>query len=261
MKKLVLVTLFVWIIALLVMPAKAQQKPVAKPATAKAKPQSSAVASSKLTTKSTAAKPTVTRPATAAKPAPATKPVAESTPAETTSPAAETKPVADKTSTPVGKTAYAKQSSPRASSSRNAYLNAGLGLGSYVYAGIPIGASFEVDIQDNISVGGSFDFASSGYDYGRYTFMYFGARGSYHLGELLNVDSKFDPYVGLSLGFRTARYKDTHGRGYDYVNSYGNGLFFAGYIGSRYLFSEKLGAFAEVGYGVAALRLGITAKF
>ncbi|MDB5241203.1 MAG: hypothetical protein JWP57_1828 [Spirosoma sp.] len=140
--------------------------------------------------------------------------------------------------------------------SRNKYLNVGVGLASYYGGGLPLGASFEVDIKDNISVGGSVDYLR--YSYG-YNFIYFGARGSYHLGELLNVqDSKFDPYVGATLGFRHSGYANTYG--YDY-GAYNSGLFLGAHIGSRYYFGDKVGGFAEVGYGVSALRIGVTAKF
>jgi len=145
------------------------------------------------------------------------------------------------------------------------FLNAGLGIGSFAYRGLPLGASFEVGIKENISVGGFADYATYGYNYGgykwRYTFLFFGARGSYHLGEILNLnEKKFDPYAGLSLGVRTAHYKDNAGYNDGYTSPYGSGLFLGVHVGGRYMFSEKIGGFAEVGYGVAALRLGATIK-
>ncbi|GAB3275401.1 hypothetical protein GCM10027347_48740 [Larkinella harenae] len=146
------------------------------------------------------------------------------------------------------------------------FLNAGIGLGAYTYRGLPIGASFEYTIKDNISVGGSFDFARYGYSSGGYkwnhTFLFFTARGTYHFGELLNVsDSKFDPYAGVSLGVRTSSYRDNYGYSGDYYSPYGNSVFLGMHVGSRYMFSEKFGGFAEIGYGVAVLRVGLTAKF
>lgn len=147
---------------------------------------------------------------------------------------------------------------------RNRYLNAGVGLAAYYGGGLPLGASFEVDVTKNISVGGSFDYLRYRYDsyysygYG-YNVFYVGARGSYHLGEALRVrDKKFDPYVGASLGYRHTGYS-----GYDYYGGYGygNGLFIGLHVGSRYMFSPTVGAFAEVGYGVSALKLGVSAKF
>lgn len=146
------------------------------------------------------------------------------------------------------------------------FLNAGIGLGTYTYRGLPIGASFEYTVKDNISVGGSFDFSRYGYNSGgykwSYTFLFFAARGTYHFGEILNIsDSKFDPYAGLSLGVRTSSYRDNAGYSGDYYSPYGNSVFLGLHAGARYMLSEKIGAFGEVGYGVAALRLGVSAKF
>ena len=151
-----------------------------------------------------------------------------------------------------------------AASGRHKYLNLGIGLATYYGGGLPVGASFEVDVKNNFSVGGSVDYFRYGYNNGynwHYNFAYLGARGSYHLGEALGVtDKKFDPYIGATLGFRYAGYSDTYG--YDnYSSPYNSGLYLGVHLGSRYMFSEKVGGFAEVGYGVSALRLGLTAKF
>lgn len=151
---------------------------------------------------------------------------------------------------------------------RDKYLNVGVGMAAYTAGGLPIGASLEVGIKDNISVGGFFDYAHYGYKSGgykwNYNFMYFGARGSYHLSEAveaLNLDaSKFDPYAGLSLGARTVSYKDNVGNE-SFSSPYSSGMIFGIHAGSRYYITDKVGAFAEVGYGVSALKLGVTAKF
>jgi len=144
-------------------------------------------------------------------------------------------------------------------------LNAGIGLGAFSAGGLPIGVSFEKGITDQISVGGFADYARYGYRVGgykwNYSFVYVGARASYHLGETLNLtNSKLDPYAGASIGFRSASYRDNTGYN-DYVSPYNSGIFLGIHIGGRYQFSEKLGVFAEAGYGVAALKVGLTAKF
>ncbi|MDX5420410.1 MAG: hypothetical protein LPK09_14440 [Hymenobacteraceae bacterium] len=153
---------------------------------------------------------------------------------------------------------------------KDKYLNAGIGVAAYTAGGLPVGASFEVGIKENISVGGFVDYARYGHRYGgykwNYNFLYFGARGSYHLSDILEEtlglesNDRFDPYTGLSLGMRTVSYKDNLG-GESYVSPYSSGVFFGVHAGSRYFFTEKIGGFAEVGYGVSALKLGVTAKF
>ena len=164
--------------------------------------------------------------------------------------------------------AYVFAPSQSQAQNRDKYLNVGIGLGAYNAGGIPIGASLEVGIKENISVGGFFDYSRYGRNFGgyrwSYNFLYFGARGSYHLGDLLKEleisNDKLDPYAGLSIGIRTVSYSDNVG--YDnYVSPYSGGILLGLHVGSRYMFTERLGGFAEVGYGVSALRLGLTAKF
>ncbi|WP_052354276.1 hypothetical protein [Flectobacillus major] len=61
-------------------------------------------------------------------------------------------------------------------------LNLGLGLNSYYTGGVPIGASFEVGIDKDLSVGANVDYLStSNYGY-RFTALYFGGRGSTSTG-------------------------------------------------------------------------------
>lgn len=141
------------------------------------------------------------------------------------------------------------------------FLNATVGLNSYYSTGLPLGASFEVGITDAISVGGQADYASGNYGAGLgFTAFYIGARGAYHLGEILKINSdKVDVYGGLGLGYRSFSWKDGYnGVGY----SYGNGLDFNYFIGGRYFFSDNIGAVLELGYsGVSNARAGLTFKF
>ncbi len=141
-------------------------------------------------------------------------------------------------------------------------LNVGVGLSSY-YFGTPFGVSYESGINENISVGGQFDYnsgKSSGLADWGYTAFYVGARGSYHLAPLLKLnDDKIDLYAGLGLGYQSFKWNDSsYGFGY----SYGNGIFFNYFIGGKYYFTEKIGAFVELGYtGLSSSRLGLAVKF
>ncbi len=145
-------------------------------------------------------------------------------------------------------------------------LNLGIGVNSYYGGGIPIGISFEHGFSAKISFGASLDYFS--YNYGtiygtdyRFKAIYFGARGSYHFSELLNLrEEKVDLYGGLSLGFRSFSWD---GQAYSNVdNTYGNGLFLGVHAGARYYFSPGFGAFLELGaLGSSNARVGITLKF
>lgn len=152
------------------------------------------------------------------------------------------------------------------------FLNAGIGLGGgYGYGGlgsyggfnrgIMLGASFEVGVYKNITVGGFADYRRLSFnglgvnDYG-VNYIYFGARGSYHFNELLSLATdKADLYAGIGIGYLSANYDDAYFGGYN-----GGGVFLPIHIGGRYFFSEKVGGFAEVGSSSAPLKLGVTFK-
>jgi hypothetical protein len=160
-------------------------------------------------------------------------------------------------------TAYSRNRSYRSSSSgsHTKYLNLGLGLATYYGGGLPVGASFEVDVKNNFSIGGSFDLLHYSYGYysGGYNYMFFGARGSYHLGDALGVqDNKFDPYIGATLGFR---YTGNSYSDYYYYSGYNNGLYLGIHLGARYMLSDHVGLYSEIGYGVSVLKGGLTVKF
>ena len=86
-----------------------------------------------------------------------------------------------------------------------------------------------------------------------------GARGSYHFNELLNVDNpKVDIYGGAMLFYRGFSSKYT-GSGTPYDYNFG-GIDFALHAGGRYMFSQAIGAYAELGYGISPLQLGVTVQ-
>lgn len=141
------------------------------------------------------------------------------------------------------------------------FLNAGVGLGGYGgwgYLGtgsIALGASLELGVAKNITAGvaGTFrTFSNVGSSY------VIGARGSYHFNEILNInDDKVDLYAGLGLGYSGFSWKSSYA---GIVGSNGSVVMLA-HLGGRYFFANNLGAFAEVGYGVAPLQVGVTFKF
>lgn len=142
-------------------------------------------------------------------------------------------------------------------------LNIGLGLGSTFATGDtsipPIGASFEYGIKDEISIGGYLGYSASeqkvvGFT-AKYSYTIIGVRGSYHYDFLGN--EKLDTYGGLMLGYNIAGV-DWDGPG---NAASAGGVSYSLYVGGRYAFTEKIGAFAELGYGIAYLQLGANIKF
>lgn len=145
-------------------------------------------------------------------------------------------------------------------------LNVGFGLGNNLVAGNqtvpPIGASFEYGIKDEISIGGYLGYTSSEFATGfggdwTYAYTIIGARGAYHYDFLGN--EKIDTYGGVMLGYYivSVDYGDSGITTGGATNSFA----FAGFIGGRYAFTDKIGAFAELGYGIALLQLGANIKF
>ncbi len=145
------------------------------------------------------------------------------------------------------------------------YINAGIGLGTFGFTGtggLPITASFEHGFSDKISAGLSVGLVSTKYSsYWKYNYFVVGARGSYHFNELLNVNNdKVDVYGGATLFYRGYSVKYT-GPDDWYGKSSSGGLDFAIHAGGRYYFAENFGAFAELGWGISPLQLGLTLKF
>jgi len=152
-------------------------------------------------------------------------------------------------------------------------LHLGVGLGTFYGSGYrtvlpPLNVSYEKGITENIGVGAYAGYASSRYNYGfsdyhwTYNYLIFGARGVYHYDLFKNP--KLDTYGGIMLGFTIANakfhsdnplYKES-----DYTSPASGGLTWSGFVGARYQFKEKLGAYAELGYGVSVLNLGIRLK-
>jgi hypothetical protein len=140
------------------------------------------------------------------------------------------------------------------------FLNVGIGLGGwggigYGGGGLGFGAALDFGVAKNITVGGLA--AYRGYSgYGAY--YSFGARGSYHFNEILQLSNdKIDLYAGLGLIYSGWSWNESF---VGLRGSYG-GVGLGGHVGGRYFFSEKIGAFAEAGFGVAPLQLGLTVKF
>ncbi|WP_395053412.1 hypothetical protein [Flavobacterium sp.] len=134
----------------------------------------------------------------------------------------------------------------------------GIGLGSDF--GTPIGASFEYGISETFGVGAYIGYASKTYpvftDSYKVTSTLFGARGNYHF----YTEDKIDVYGGAILGYNSASAKWEGNNNSPILATYG-GVVYGGVVGGRYYFTESIGAFAEAGYGIGYLTVGIVAKF
>jgi hypothetical protein len=241
-------------------PAMAQTKPVAKPAAAK----STTTAAKPATT---AAKPAASKaPAAATKPTPAAQPAA----AVEEAPAAPAKTTAAKAPAKSAPKAASGNEFGKGSTAANLGVGFGLGYGYGIFSGVrstpALSLSVERGIIDDIgpgviSVGGLVGYKSYSWKSGSYKSSWknfiVSARGAYHYNILDNP--KVDTYAGLSLGVRVESYSSNY---YDYDNSYGGATLTSGiFIGGRYMLTDNIGAFGELGYDMSYLKLGLTARF
>jgi outer membrane protein W len=141
----------------------------------------------------------------------------------------------------------------------------------------PVGLTYEYGLSENISAGLQVGYStlknvqttkdgiSTGKDYvvtQKLNQLSILVRGNYHFGE----SEKFDPYVGLGLGYGNFKYTET-----DNDSQQANALStfklpsafgITGQLGAKYYFSPGIGAYAEIGYLAGSfVQLGITAKF
>lgn len=146
----------------------------------------------------------------------------------------------------------------------NFLLGVGIG-GGYYYSsggGVPLMVSGEYCFTDNLSIGGYLGYTTwnwSRYDI-RYTFIDFGARGSYHFNEVFGItNKKVDVYGGGFLGFVTSSYSNNNNVVYN--DGYDGGVRAGIHAGARYYFASKVAGYAEVGVGYVPVSIGLTFKF
>jgi hypothetical protein len=134
--------------------------------------------------------------------------------------------------------------------------------GSYEYGivEIPMGSQ----LTGVISVGGylgasmsKYEFYGNSSEYYLTTNVIIGARGNYHF----IFHDKLDTYAGLWLGVDVVSEK-WKGSGSDPNLDYAStGVTGGAYAGARWLFSDNFGVYAEIGYLISVLNVGVTFKF
>lgn len=94
----------------------------------------------------------------------------------------------------------------------------------------------------------------------RYTII--GARGAYHYNGFSNIP-ELDLYAGAMLSYNILSYSYTDANGNRYKArgaNWNSGLGLTGFLGGRWFFKDNLAAYAEVGYGISALSIGVSFK-
>jgi hypothetical protein len=82
-----------------------------------------------------------------------------------------------------------------------------------------------------------------------------GAGGVFHYPFINNLDT----YIGAMIGYNIASASE-YGDPGSYTPVSAGGLVLSAYVGARYYFSEHVAGFAQLGYGVAYLTLGVSTR-
>jgi hypothetical protein len=154
------------------------------------------------------------------------------------------------------------------SDSKVASIGLGLGgsFGSYLVTSQTPAISFQyekgfwpVSNIGTISLGGylgikSYKYSSFNYSQS-WNYYIIGLRSAFHYSGF--KIEHFDPYAGLMLGYNHLVYRYngplTAAQGGNYRSTLG----FSGYVGGRYYFTPKFGAFAELGFGISYATIGL----
>jgi hypothetical protein len=148
----------------------------------------------------------------------------------------------------------------------------GIGIGGlggfYGTSSLPvISVGLDFGVHEFVSVGGVAGYSSSKVEYPffalnqsysyKYSYFTLGVRGSYHFLQLPN--EKLDLYGGLGLGFNivSSKYDGTAINQVLVRGSSGSYMFLGIHAGGRYFFSPNFAAYAELGYGLGILNIGI----
>lgn len=153
-------------------------------------------------------------------------------------------------------------------------VGVGLGssLGSFTYGSQTpaLSLQYERGVWDIsgpgvISLGGyigrkSYKSSEEGYTQ-KWGYTIIGVRSAYHYNGIKS--DKFDVYGGVMLSYNILnyKYKDNEGNNVGGTGNYGSAAGFSLYVGGRYSFTPNVAAFAELGYGVSYLTLGLAFKF
>lgn len=158
-------------------------------------------------------------------------------------------------------------------------ISAGIGLGSSLASGYTYGSqspgfsvAFEHGFWDAgpgvISLGAyvgikdyKYGYIEGGYPVNyKWNYTIIGARGAYHFTGL-DID-KLDLYAGLMLAYDDLSFSSNYASGYSGpVGSYNSDIGLSVFAGARYYFAGNLAGYAELGYGVSILSIGLAYKF
>ena len=140
-----------------------------------------------------------------------------------------------------------------------------IGLGGLGGASLSFGGRFEHGFKalpdlgnGTLGIQAAFDYYSwsGGAGLGSYSWKYIpiGVTANYHV----HLDEpKFDPFIGIGLGYQIITCSAT-GLPSNYCSN--SAIYFIGRLGARYFFAPSMAAYADVGAGGATLNVGLMFK-
>jgi hypothetical protein len=153
-------------------------------------------------------------------------------------------------------------------------INLGIGVPTYLGGNgystrIPlISGSFDYGLFDgllddkaSIGVGGYLGYTANRFEYTGnrgydFSYLIFGPRASFHYNPI----DKLDTYGGLLLGYNFVG-SSSYGDETQLIKPANkSGFIPALYVGARYYLTGNIAAFAEIGYGVSLIEVGISFK-
>lgn len=168
--------------------------------------------------------------------------------------------------------AAAQENVPSSESFGNT-LNLGIGIGYYGYVGstMPVvHADYEFNVARNFTLApfitvysyrsyyywGNPNYPYQNYYY-RQTVIPLGIKGTYYFDDILDAGSRWDFYLGASLGFAVRRtvwesgyYGET-----TVINSRRSGLYLDGHIGTEFHMTDNLGLYLDLSTGQSMVGL------
>jgi hypothetical protein len=153
-------------------------------------------------------------------------------------------------------------------------INLGIGVPSYLGGNgyetkIPlVSGSFDYGLfsgllegKASIGVGGYLAYTANRFkfagDYGYdYSYLIIGPRAAFHYNPIDNLDT----YGGLLLGYNIVG-SSAYGNGQHNKPDNSSRFIPALYVGARYYFTNSIAAFAEIGYGISLIEVGLSYKF
>lgn len=161
-------------------------------------------------------------------------------------------------------------------------LNLGIGFGGGYYssyssgfsktpflsAAVDVGIIEDVLDVGSVGIGGYIGYASAKWESDNYlgstygwkeTNFVIGPRGTFHYPLV----DKLDTYAGVLLAYHSVSWKETGDwAGFTGYGGGSSGVYFSGFIGARYYFTESLAVMLELGSGGLSLaNVGVSFKF